>query len=124
MHREIVQAFGHHRESGGDQLDDSAIHEGRELALTFNFRADRLSPLYDLAGHPQVTFTFRREIAGDGVRIRLLDLALDTRGAEIKHDILGIEHSMLLRSEKLRRGTEMVRVGNSRVSQYAQKKKK
>src|SRR3546814_20294106 len=86
MHREIVQAFGHHRESGGDQLDDSALHEGRELALTFNFSADRLSPLYDLAGHPQVPFTFRREIAGDGVRIRLLDLALAPRGAEITQD--------------------------------------
>src|SRR3546814_1553008 len=100
MHREIVQAFGHHRESGGDQLDDSALHEGRELALTFNFSADRLSPLYDLAGHPQVPFTFRREIAGDGVRIRLLDLALAPRGAEITHDLLGIDHSMLLRSEE------------------------
>src|SRR3546814_6756808 len=40
MHREIVQAFGHHRSSGGDQLADSALNEERELTLPFYFSAD------------------------------------------------------------------------------------
>src|SRR3546814_10668840 len=43
MHREIVPAFGHQRYSGGAQLDDSALHTGRELALTFNLSAEHHS---------------------------------------------------------------------------------
>src|SRR3546814_17881891 len=62
MHREIVQAFGHHRSSGGEQPDDSALHEGRELELTFNFSADRLSTLSDLPGHTPVPYTFSNEL--------------------------------------------------------------